>query len=1332
MKQCVGVFTQIGILIIFICAIKGSLASDGNNIPQEFEVVLPKVFQHDSADISISNIRQRRSITSEVFINITTHQDTFHVKLKPNLDLLAPSFKIYHRHGNADNMTDDVTVESDDITDIECLYKGEVVSHDGAPAAFSLCNGLTGVLMFPHDDFVIEPLPSHMSSLHKNRHHHGNSQHRSHDYNPHRSNGNNHQRKHSKSYNHQHLYDLDTTANKKTWPEDSSNIRHDNDNHDSESGSHDNTSSNLGSISGNYGNISRNHDKQSSNQTFRVSSEASDNENDNVSESSVLNDSDDLGNHDNQYLRGEDEHVKESPHIMYRRSALFKHIPDNYQTSKDFNRYAKSTKMFHRARRKRSYRSAEPRVETLVVVDQDMYRKHGRENITTYVLSIFNIVSQLYQDPSLGYPIKIVLVGLVFLDGREPGLRITHHADKTLNSFCQWQAGIHNGRQKLHDHAVLLTGKDICSYQDAPCDTLGFAPIDGMCSELRSCIVNEDTGLSTAFTVAHEMGHNFGMMHDGDDNICKDTTGYIMSPTLSAQSGTFHWSPCSRQYMRKYLNAVQSECLTSHSSGTAELKFPNKQPGEIFDADTQCKWQFGSHSKQCTIIFGRDPCKNLFCHKRAGMCETKFLPAAEGTSCGNGMWCQQGKCVRYGKSGPTPINGWWTEWGQWSHCSRSCGGGIKTRTRECNNPRPQYGGKTCQGADAVHKMCNLHECEDGEKNFRAVQCEQLVHEKFRGWNYRWRTHRQRTAIEAEDQCKLYCKADGYNFYYAMPREVTDGTRCNEYTTDICVQGKCQHVGCDLIVSSSARKDRCGVCRGDNSTCKIVENTFTQQPRKNAYVGVVYLPRGSSSINIEEAGIARSNYLALRDRHGEYHLNGNWKLDPEGVYSIAGTKFIYRRPYNLPESLVAEGPLLEDLVLEVLIQSENPGVRYSFTVPRNQHYTPPSLYNFTWSVVLTECSQPCAGGEQIVTAHCHRGKGEEVDPAYCSIDQKPGTGTYACNTQPCRPRWLAEPWSSCHKPCGGGHQKRRVYCVQKLSKTEERRVPRKYCNTKEKPVRKRECNTHECPPVWYKSPWSQCSASCGKGLRSRTVVCRSKTLEGQVVQPDSMCAGVPRPVSQKGCRRRRCPDPTAKWANTAWSECSRTCDVGTRSRAVKCMRKTDSGTVIITKEKRCKHLDKPKITLVEACLVQKCPELPEWYSSPWSTCSVSCGSGKQTRLVHCMHQKYRKLATNCDQSVKPLDTQTCFERKCLDPGPQCLDEFSWCYLRGLCLNVFLKDVLDLYSSFTKLFYDKQRLRYLEKAYYSSSERNMLLCCIFIEEKMKSEGRCCVSNNTLFLE
>ena len=46
---------------------------------------------------------------------------------------------------------------------------------------------------------------------------------------------------------------------------------------------------------------------------------------------------------------------------------------------------------------------------------------------------------------------------------------------------------------------------------------------------------------------------------------------------------------------------------------------------------------------------------------------------------------------------------------------------------------------------------------------------------------------------------------------------------------------------------------------------------------------------------------------------------------------------------------------------------------------------------------------CTIGKQAVTAHCHRDHREEVDPAYCDPRTKPGTGTFSCNTEPCRPR-----------------------------------------------------------------------------------------------------------------------------------------------------------------------------------------------------------------------------------------------------------------------------------------------------------------------------------------
>lgn len=41
---------------------------------------------------------------------------------------------------------------------------------------------------------------------------------------------------------------------------------------------------------------------------------------------------------------------------------------------------------------------------------------------------------------------------------------------------------------------------------------------------------------------------------------------------------------------------------------------------------------------------------------------------------------------------------------------------------------------------------------------------------------------------------------------------------------------------------------------------------------------------------------------------------------EGVFEIAGTKFVYERNYREPERLTAEGPTTQDIVLEVSIKT----------------------------------------------------------------------------------------------------------------------------------------------------------------------------------------------------------------------------------------------------------------------------------------------------------------------------------------------------------------------------------------------------------------------------
>jgi len=55
---------------------------------------------------------------------------------------------------------------------------------------------------------------------------------------------------------------------------------------------------------------------------------------------------------------------------------------------------------------------------------------------------------------------------------------------------------------------------------------------------------------------------------------------------------------------------------------------------------------------------------------------------------------------------PEGISGGWGPWGDYSACSRSCGGGIKISERDCNNPKPQNGGLYCIGDRKRFQICN--------------------------------------------------------------------------------------------------------------------------------------------------------------------------------------------------------------------------------------------------------------------------------------------------------------------------------------------------------------------------------------------------------------------------------------------------------------------------------------------------------------------------------------------------------------------------------------------------------------------------------------------------
>uniref|UniRef100_A0A8B9IQN4 Thrombospondin-1 n=1 Tax=Anser cygnoides TaxID=8845 RepID=A0A8B9IQN4_ANSCY len=77
----------------------------------------------------------------------------------------------------------------------------------------------------------------------------------------------------------------------------------------------------------------------------------------------------------------------------------------------------------------------------------------------------------------------------------------------------------------------------------------------------------------------------------------------------------------------------------------------------------------------------------------------------------NGKPCEgEARETKSCQKDPCPINGNWGPWSPWDACTVTCGGGLQKRSRLCNNPEPQYGGKTCVGEARGTQVCNKQDC----------------------------------------------------------------------------------------------------------------------------------------------------------------------------------------------------------------------------------------------------------------------------------------------------------------------------------------------------------------------------------------------------------------------------------------------------------------------------------------------------------------------------------------------------------------------------------------------------------------------------------------------
>ncbi|XP_055618805.1 papilin isoform X1 [Toxorhynchites rutilus septentrionalis] len=574
----------------------------------------------------------------------------------------------------------------------------------------------------------------------------------------------------------------------------------------------------------------------------------------------------------------------------------------------------------------------------------------------------------------------------------------------------------------------------------------------------------------------------------------------------------------------------------------------------------------------------------------------------------------------------------WGPWGTPSECSRSCGGGVSYQIRECLNLSPD-GQPQCRGGSRKYFSCNIQDCPEGEIDFRKRQCFEYNDVPFEGHRYQWVPY-----TKAPNPCELNCMPIGERFYYRHKTKVTDGTRCNDDSFDVCVDGACQAVGCDMMLGSNAKEDKCRVCRGDGSGCRTVTGVLDMNNLQVGYNDLLLVPAGATNVVISERGPS-NNYLAIRNLTGFYHLNGNYRIDFPRALQFAGADWHYeRRPqgFSAPDKLTCLGPTTEPVYLVLLSQDRNVGVNYEYSVASKlAPVDEPDTYSWTFTPYDT-CSASCGGGVQHRNVTCNsRTTMKEVKDGLCDAALKPEE-SQRCAQEACPPRWIESGWGNCSMPCGQeGKQMRDVHCERISEEGIPTKVDDSVCleMVGNKPATEQECNRDTICPEWYIGKWSPCNKLCGEGEQTRKVTCYRKENGRITVLSDEECVN-DKPDIAQSCMLRPCEG--VDYITSSWSGCEE-CGTTVETRTAYCASK--AGTVY--DNKFCEKRELPE-------LKRECKSVPceyQWFTSQWSKCSAVCGKGVQTRSVVCGMFDGQSLKRadddyKCDVAMRPEKERDC--------------------------------------------------------------------------------------------
>uniref|UniRef100_A0A8D2ZNM6 ADAM metallopeptidase domain 12 n=1 Tax=Scophthalmus maximus TaxID=52904 RepID=A0A8D2ZNM6_SCOMX len=473
-------------------------------------------------------------------------------------------------------------------------------------------------------------------------------------------------------------------------------------------------------------------------------------------------------------------------------------------------------------RHKRHAQTTTKYVELIIVADNREFQKQGKdmERVKQRLAEIANYVDKFYR----ALNIRVALVGLEVWSDVDK-CPVTQDPFTTLHEFLDWRK-VKLLPQKPHDNAQLISG---VYFQGT---TIGMAPIMSMCTADQSggiVMDHSDNPLGAAVTLAHELGHNFGMNHDTPERGCGcrvtvDRGGCIMTPSTGYPFPTV-FSSCSKK-----------DLAASFEKGVGMCLF-NMPEVKVLYGGQKCGNGYVEEGEECDC--GElEECMNPCCNATTctlkgdavcahGQCcqDCQLKPAGtpcreSGNSCDLPEFCTGG-------SPHCPSNVYLHDGHACHNVDGQCYNGIcQTHEQQCitlwgqgAKPAPGICFEKVNSAGDPYGNCgkdskgSFAKCEARDAKCGKIQCQGGANRPVIGTN----AVSIETNIPLQGGGRILCRGTHVYLGDDMPDPglVLTGTKCGDGR--MCLNRQCQNVSVFGVLACSAKCSGRGVCN-NNKNC----------------------------------------------------------------------------------------------------------------------------------------------------------------------------------------------------------------------------------------------------------------------------------------------------------------------------------------------------------------------------------------------------------------------------------------------------------------------------------------------------------------------------------